>query len=400
MASQKITLASVTHLPVWHRKEVGKVAFADNIGLCRSEWLVRVHTESGLQGLTIANRYMRSPNGSVAGLLDILKEAFLGRTLDELLTLDGDRVTGVGKTVSAVFRDHPWLSIAAFDLVGRARCVSCIDMLGGGRRNPVPAYDTTMFYQDFLDPEKGSAKNAEEAAASRADGYWRMKIKIGRGSKWMLPEDGLQRDIEVIQAIREAVGPEHLLMVDGNFGYNGRFDLLEDLMRETASANIFWFEEMITADVNGYRRMRDIQMRHAPNALLVCGEVDQSPVSPVYQDLAAEGLMDAYQADIGQEGFANWMEIERTLEGTGTRSNPRNFGNGRFGTRAGVIFGASSETYIHFEDERQLDHTYKPDGLSFENGAYVIGNFHGLGLEIDLDIWDRDHAKHEVQISA
>ena len=96
MASQKITLASVTHLPVWHRKEVGKVAFADNIGLCRSEWLVRVHTESGLQGLTIANRYMRSPNGSVAGLLDILKEAFLGRTLDELLTLDGDRVTGVG----------------------------------------------------------------------------------------------------------------------------------------------------------------------------------------------------------------------------------------------------------------------------------------------------------------
>ena len=204
----------------------------------------------------------------------------------------------------------------------------------------------------------------------------------------------------MIQAIREAVGPEHLLMVDGNFGYNGRFDLLEDLMRETASANIFWFEEMITADVNGYRRMRDIQMRHAPNALLVCGEVDQRPVSPVYQDLAAEGLMDAYQADIGQEGFANWMEIERTLEGTGTRSNPRNFGNGRFGTRAGVIFGASSETYIHFEDERQLDHTYKPDGLSFENGAYMIGNFHGLGLEIDLDIWDRDHAKHEVQISA
>lgn len=401
MAPEKITRVSVTHVPVAYRKELGQNSRnPSNIGLTRSEWLVRVQTDSGIEGLTIAGRFMREPDASVTTLLGTLNEAFVGRSTAELLTLDGDHVTGVGDSVAGAFEAHPWMTNAAFDLVGRARGISCVHMLGGRVRDLVPAYDTTMYFQDRLHPAQGVAQCAAEAAESKAAGYRQMKIKTGRGGHWMLPEAGMRRDVEVVLAIREAVGPDFTLYVDANFGYDGRLDLLEDFLRETTSANIFWFEEMVTADVDSYRQMREMQAKHAPDSLLVCGEVDQHPISPVFQDLIDQRLIDGYQPDLVSHGLAGWMELERQLAGTGVRSVPHNFGQGRFGNRANVVFGAASKTFISHEDERQLDHTYKPDGVTFEDGDYRVGDFVGLGLEIDPEIWARDHAANEMTISA
>ena len=72
----------------------------------------------------------------------------------------------------------------------------------------------------------------------------------------MSPLAGLERDADVVLAVREAVGPEPRIMVDANFGYDGRLDLLEDFIRETLPANLFWMEEMVTADLSDYRVLR------------------------------------------------------------------------------------------------------------------------------------------------
>ena len=390
----------MTHIPVYYRKEVGKNAYMDNMGRCQPEWLLRVRTQSGLEGLTTANWFMRAPGGSVAGVLDVLRGVMLGRSVDELLELEGNRVAGVGASVRAAFRDHSWLSNAAFDLVGRARGTSCVDMLGGRRRDWVQAYDTTMYFQDFLDPERGTRRCADEAREALAAGYAQMKIKVGRGGRWMLPEVGMRRDIDVVLAIRDAVGPDFTLMVDANFGYDERLDLLEDFVRETAPANIFWFEEMVTASVRDYERLREMQTRYAPDALLVCGEVDRNPISPVFQDLIDLGLIDGYQPDIVRHGLAGWMELENRLAGTGVRSIPHNCANGRYGTRLGVVFGTASETFVTFEDERQFDHVYMPDGIEFRDGAHRVGDGPGLDLTIDEDVFQREHAHNEAVVIA
>ena len=81
MTSQLITEISVTPIPVFYRKELGKNAYGDNIGTSRLEWLVRARTDGGLEGLTIANRYMRpfvdfyKPEGTLAGLVQLLRES-------------------------------------------------------------------------------------------------------------------------------------------------------------------------------------------------------------------------------------------------------------------------------------------------------------------------------------
>jgi len=218
----------------------------------------------------------------------------------------------------------------------------------------------------------------------------------------MLPEDGMRRDAEVVLAVRDAVGPEAKIMVDANFGYDGHMDLLEEFVRQTLPANVFWLEEMVTADVGDYRAFRDIQSRTGSDALLVCGEVDREPVSEVFRDLIAEGLIDGYQPDIVANGFAGWQEIERFLASSGVRSIPHNFGNGNFGTRADLIFGAASETFVTLEDERHLPNVYAGDDFAFGDGSYAIPSdpSPGLGLAVDQDEFQRSHAIHETTITA
>lgn len=406
MTSQRISEISVTPVPVFYRKELGKNAFGDNIGRSRLEWIVRARTTGGLEGLTIANRYMRQfvgfhkPDGTVAGLMQLLKESLLGRRVDEFLEVSGGRAAGVKPSASNLFKENGWMSILVYDLAAKELGISCIDLLGGRVRDRIPAYETTLYFQDLLDPELGPSKVAKEAAEAYQSGYRDFKIKTGRGGRWMMPAAGMRRDIEVVLAVREAVGPEARILVDANFGYDGHLDLLEDFVRETLPADIFWLEEMVTADVGDYGGFRKIQDRVGSEALLVCGEVDQAPIGPVFQDLIDQGLIDGYQPDIVSTGYAGWQDIERRLEGTRVRSIPHNFGNGLFGTRADIIFGAASKTFVSLEDERHLPHVYKDDGFVFEGGSYRVANVHGLGLEVDDELFNRVHAKNEVVIKA
>ena len=408
MPAQRITEISVTPIPVYFHKELGMNSQGGGVTRGGLEWLVRARTDGGLEGLTIGNRFMRefsgfdSARGTVNGLLDLLREVFLGRRIDEFLQVSEGRVVGVKSGAQSAFSRNGWMSILAFDLLARDRGVSCIDLLGGRRRSRVDAYDSTLYFQEFLEPDKGVAKVAEEALEGYDAGYRQMKIKVGRGGRCMLPTDGMRRDVEVVLAVRDAVGPEAAIMVDANFGYDGHMDLLEDFVRETLPANVFWLEEMITADVASYRALQDIRSKVGSNSLLVCGEVDRVPIGEVFQDLIDERLIDGYQPDIVAQGFAGWQEIERALASTGVRSIPHNFNNGNFGTRADIVFGAASETFVTLEDERRLPNIYMDDDFSFGDGGYTVPDDPGtgLGLAVDDEEFHRAHAKHEAVIRA
>ncbi|HHZ62828.1 MAG TPA: hypothetical protein EYN53_09315, partial [Dehalococcoidia bacterium] len=205
--------------------------------------------------------------------------------------------------------------------------------------------------------------------------------------------------VEVVLAVREAVGPDAKIMVDANFGYDGRLDLLEDFIRETLTANIFWLEEMVTADVGDYRVLRRMRDRLGSDALLVCGEVDRDPPSQVFRDLVDQGLIDGYQPDSVSAGFSRWQSLEQWLKPTGVRSIPHNFGNGNFGTRATLVFGAASPTFASLEDERHHTNVYAEDDVSFADSQYSVPSGPGLGLAIDTDVYQKRYASHEVRVT-
>ena len=391
-----IESVTVTPIPSSYQKELGKNAYIDNIGTQRLEWVVRARSSSGAEGISIANRMMRE--GSVESMLAHIKGALLGREVDQLLEISDGVVTGAGPGMDRWYRHNGWMTILAFDLVGKTRGVSAIDLLGGKKHDSVPAYDTTLYFQDFLNPEKGAQQVGDEAEKAVADGWQALKLKMGRGGRWMLPEAGMRRDIEVVQSVRESVGPDVKLYVDANFGYDGHLDLLDQYIKEVTPLDIFWFEEMITHDVDGYKAMRESLARHGSSALLTCGEVDRNPISEVFQDLIDDRLIDGYQPDIVGHGFLGWMDLERQLAGTGVRTIPHNFGNGCFGSYASIVWGAASETYVSLEDERNLPHYLTPLP-EFTNGAYALPTGPGLGVDID-EAGYAPHAKHENRMEA
>ena len=75
---------------------------------------------------------------------------------------------------------------------------------------------------------------------------------------------------------------------------------------------------------------------------------------------------------------------------------PNSFGNGNFGIRVGVVFGATSKQFASVEDERCLQNVYKVGSSIFENGSYSVPDAPGLGLEIDADTYGRVYAGHEA----
>lgn len=391
-----IESVTVTPIPSSYQKELGKNAYIDNIGTQRLEWVVRARSSSGAEGISIANRMMRE--GSVESMLAHIRGALLGREVDQLLEISDGVVTGAGPGMDRWYRRNGWMTILAFDLVGKTRGVSAIDLLGGKKHDSVPAYDTTLYFQDFLNPKKGAQQVGDEAAKAVADGWQALKLKMGRGGRWMLPEAGMRRDIEVVQSVRESVGPDVKIYVDANFGYDGHLDLLDQYIKEVTPLDIFWLEEMITHDVDGYKAMRESLAKHGSSALLTCGEVDRNPISEVFQDLIDDRLIDGYQPDIVGHGFLGWMDLERQLEGTGVRTIPHNFGNGCFGSYASIVWGAASETYVSLEDERNLPHYLTPLP-EFTNGAYAPPTEPGLGVDID-EAGYAPHAKHENRMEA
>ena len=159
MASQRITEISVTPIPAYFPHEIGRNAFRWSPGTTGVEWLVRARTEGGLEALGNAMRHLWvDGDGSVESLVRLLREVLLGRRVDEFLHVSCGRVVGPTREANRVFRNHPWMSVLAYDLTARELGVSCIELLGGKKRDRVDAYDTTLYFDDLRVPEKGVAK--------------------------------------------------------------------------------------------------------------------------------------------------------------------------------------------------------------------------------------------------
>lgn len=129
---------------------------------------------------------------------------------------------------------------ALWDLAGRALGVPVYKLLGG-YRDKVPAYGSTMCGDEL----QGGLSTPDEYAA------FAEKL-VGRGYKaikvhtWMPPVSfapSPAMDIKACAAVREAVGPDITLMLDGYHWYS-RSEALT-IGRALEKLNYAWFEEMM-----------------------------------------------------------------------------------------------------------------------------------------------------------
>ena len=125
------------------------------------------------------------------------------------------------------------VDIALWDIIGKSARRPLRQLLGGFRES-VPAYVAGGYYE----AGKGYDGLRQEMKANIAKGARAVKMKIGGAS--------LATDLERIDAAREAVGRDVLILVDANNAYN-RLDAFK-MGKELDKRDIYWFEEPLSPD--------------------------------------------------------------------------------------------------------------------------------------------------------
>lgn len=284
------------------------------------------------EGPTTQVRLLRTDRGASGWGISWTKPEdtpdFVGRTVGSLF--DPDRGVTAPEALPLDFPLHDLSGVILNQPVHR--------MLGGKGPRDVPCYDGAI-YMDDVEPEEAPRGLGVVLDNCRHDyglGYRAFKLKIGRGFKWMPPEEGLQRDIDLTRAVRELY-PDCDILVDANDGYT--CDGLLRYMDGVADCGLFWIEEPFQENREDLRRLREFLTRRSPRTLVVDGEArigqgqpggPYGGFAPEHIDLllglAREKLLDALIMDIASVGFTNWRRLMPAVVATGVKAAPHTWG--------------------------------------------------------------------------
>jgi L-alanine-DL-glutamate epimerase-like enolase superfamily enzyme len=138
------------------------------------------------------------------------------------------------------------IDIALWDLMGKSARQPAFRLMGGRTKPRIPVYASRL-YSVPLD------ELSAEAAKYKADGYRAMKLRFGWGPIDGAP--GMQRNVELVRTVREAVGDEVDVMADAYMGWS--LDYAKRMMRLLEPFNLRWLEEaVIPDDIHGYAELR------------------------------------------------------------------------------------------------------------------------------------------------
>ncbi len=244
------------------------------------------------------------------------------------------RAAVVGQTVSSVINPATGilrpelrpLDLALHDLAGVVLGQPVWKMLGAATPQVFPVYSGMIYFDDLYPPSApaGIDQVLKNCAADRAYGYRQLKIKIGRGNKWMSPAAGLQRDIEVVRAIAGAF-PDCELLVDGNDGFSA--ETLIAFLEGIAGIPLGWIEEPFVEHESEWRKVHAWTRAQGRGATLLA-DGEQGNNYPVLEQLEADGILQVRLCDIISYGFTPWRELMPRLLQTKTLASPHAWGSG------------------------------------------------------------------------
>ena len=302
-------------------------------------------------------------------------QTLLGADLNTFLTDDGD----IGNAARAF--DFP-----LWDLLGVLRGKPVYELLAAApiaKPLRAPCYDTSLYMNDLgiASDEAGAALIAEHARDGYEKNHRAFKIKVGRGARHMALEAGTRRDIAVIKAVRDAVGPEARIMIDANNGYN--LNIAKRVLAETADCNLFWLEEAFHEDPELYEELHNWMAREGLSTYIADGE---GWAAEALMDWARAGLVDVIQYDIFSHGFSNWLATGAQLDGWGVRTAPHHYGR-HLGNYVSGHLAAAVEGFTFVEWDETSTPGIDASAYRVEDGQVVIPDLPGFGLALEEDVF-------------
>ena len=307
-------------------------------------------------------------------------QALLGQRLESVFALEPG--AGVGE---------PWFRFEypILDLAGRRsgvpvyKLAAAINEVEPPHALRAPCYDTSLYFDDLhlVGTQQAADLIASEAREGLSAGHRAFKIKVGRGAMHLPLAEGTERDIAIIRAVREAVGPGCTLMIDANNGYN--LNLAKQVLEATRDCDVFWIEEAFHEDPALYRELKRWQGVQGLNVLVADGEGD---AASGLLSWARDGLVDAIQYDIFGMGFTRWLRTGRQLDAWGVRSAPHHYG-GHYGNYATCHLAAAITGFAYAEWDEVTTPGLDASAYAIDEGHVIVPDAPGFGLELDEDLF-------------
>ena len=288
-----------------------ELGFAQGYYDKRTAHLVKVHTDEGLTGIGEifgAGGFAFANQGI---LQHVLAPHLIGRNPLDINVIWHDIYNAV--------RDHgqkgmpicclSGVDIALWDILGKATSQPLYQLLGGKVRDDVIAYGYGMMFRrraDLADVFE------EEVGRIVERGFTAAKMKIGLG---------VDRDIELAEAVRRGAGDGFKLMADANHAYTvGEATQLGLALRDLG---FYWFEEpVMPEDYDGYRMLRDA----LPGIHIAGGEAEWTRFG--HRELLTRRCVDILQPEVAATGgISEFMKILSMAHAFGTPVIPHVWGS-------------------------------------------------------------------------
>lgn len=360
---------------------------AHNTGVRASERqyaILRIDTDQRISGYGEATvlkewggahgRYFGESYGTVRHVItDYLAPALRGE--------DPFDIERLHERMDRIIKGHPYakaaIDIALYDIMGKALKVPIHDLLGGLYRREVLLCHSIS----LLPPDEAVA----EAQLAVAEGLRAIKIKVG-------PDPN--RDVETVQRVREAVGPEVALVIDANMLYGTAKEAIR-IIRQMEPCRLTYAEQPV-------------------ESLEAMAAVAQALDTPIMHDEGAWTAQDVIEIAAKKAGDAISLyttkpgglhpakKVAAVCEAVGLPCNVNGSGETGIGNAANLHLAGSTKVVtlpsvimVTATAERApnrlpfyLDDVIR-EPFEYRDGCLVVPEGPGLGVDVDEDKLER-----------
>lgn len=346
---------------------------------------VQITTDDGLTGWgevttypgPVANRAICSVISEIEGIIkgdDASRIEALWQKIFRAFTYMGTR----GATTAVV----SGIDIALWDIRGKALGLPVYELLGGAVRDDILLYTHPPTAQN---PEQ-SARDALDIAAT---GHTALKTDPfapemqGKGTAYLDGQISAEAEalgVEIVAAIRDAVGPEFEILIDAHGNYNVPTAIR--LANALEPYDITWFEEPVPVESRHALR----QVREQVGVRISIGERIHTRFDfvPVFENELADFVM----PDVTWTGgISELKKISTMAEAYYVPVSPHD-ASGPINVLAGAHVMMTTPNFYRLETSRaRLDgyNAFIEEPLNVRSGRLIMPDRPGLGIEMNID---------------
>jgi L-alanine-DL-glutamate epimerase-like enolase superfamily enzyme len=333
----------------------GSISVADNV-------LVEIETEDGVIGIAEAPPRPYTYGETQESIVAVIDRHFAPQLLGldllerEVMRQRLERTVGNPAAKSAI-------DMAVWDAVGRSLGQPVHQLLGG--------HTDRVAVSHMLGFDEPEIVAAEAVALRESLGIRSLKIKVGRRP--------LEVDVAVCRAVRDAVGPDVELYIDGNRGWTAAE--AARAVSQLSDVGLTRVEELCPADDVLSRRWLVSQCAIP----FVADESATTPAEVVREILS--GAATAVSIKTARTGFSDSLRVSHLVEGLGIQAVVGNQIDGHLGTVCSLAFAVSqasiSRSAAELSNYLDLSDSLLRDPLVITDGEMIVDPRPGLGVEID-----------------